>query len=432
MAPYNGSGSFTLAESAFVPSTPISSSAMNSDLSDIATNGLSNAVTKDGQTTITGPFKGANGSVGVPMYSFASDTNTGMYRHGSDELGFATGGSLGGYFGSDQKLNLTVALVVPAGSLAVAALANGTANRLYGTDGSGVIHEITPSTGLTLSGSTLTAVAQLPMGYINSCTASNGTDATNDINFSVGVCRDSTNAVNITLPVLAGKQLDANWAVGANAGMRNSAVGIANGTYHLYAVATAAGIVSGTADIYAYAGVAGTNPDSSASIATVITALQAETGGSAYLYARRIASILRESATIVPFTQRGNYFLRNTISADISANNPGSSAVTRTLSIPVGLNLFVDTLLTVTNATAANNTYALLSDLASVDQTPSAALSQVGDVATLAGGQTHASVPVSLWTNTSAQIRSRLSFSDATVSININTRGWTDPRGTNA
>ncbi len=90
--PYNGSGTFTLAESAFVPNTPISSAAMNSDLSDIATNGLTNAVTKDGQTTITGPFKGANGSVGAPMYSFSSDTNTGMYRIGADNIGISAGG----------------------------------------------------------------------------------------------------------------------------------------------------------------------------------------------------------------------------------------------------------------------------------------------------------------------------------------------------
>lgn len=87
--PFNGSGSFTLAEAAFVPNTPISSSAMNSDLSDIATNGLSNAVTKDGQTTITGPFKGASGSVGLPMYSFAADTDSGMYRIGANNLGIS-------------------------------------------------------------------------------------------------------------------------------------------------------------------------------------------------------------------------------------------------------------------------------------------------------------------------------------------------------
>lgn len=87
--PFNGSGTFTLAEAAFVPNTVISSTVMNSDLSDIATNGLTNAVTKDGQTTITGAFKGFSGSVGLPMYSFSADTDSGMYRIGANNIGLS-------------------------------------------------------------------------------------------------------------------------------------------------------------------------------------------------------------------------------------------------------------------------------------------------------------------------------------------------------
>lgn len=87
--PYNGSGTFTLAQAAFVPSTPISSSAMNSDLSDIATNGLTNAITKDGQTTITGALKGASGSVGAPSYSFSADLDSGWYRIGANNIGIS-------------------------------------------------------------------------------------------------------------------------------------------------------------------------------------------------------------------------------------------------------------------------------------------------------------------------------------------------------
>lgn len=84
--PRNGSGTATLAEAPFVPGTVISSSAMNSDLSDIA-NMLTGSVASDGQTTITGPFKGASGSVGLPMYSFSADTDSGMYRIGANNLG---------------------------------------------------------------------------------------------------------------------------------------------------------------------------------------------------------------------------------------------------------------------------------------------------------------------------------------------------------
>src|SRR5262249_54086200 len=39
-----------------------------------------------------------------------------------------------------------------------------------------------------------------PRGYIAGCILSNGTDATNDIDFTAGTCRDSTNAVDIVLP----------------------------------------------------------------------------------------------------------------------------------------------------------------------------------------------------------------------------------------
>ncbi len=90
--PRNGAGSFSLAEPAFVPNTPISSSAMNSDLSDIAS-ALTTSIASDGQTTITGALKGASGSVGSPSYSFAADLDTGLYRIGANNLGIAVGGT---------------------------------------------------------------------------------------------------------------------------------------------------------------------------------------------------------------------------------------------------------------------------------------------------------------------------------------------------
>ena len=143
-----------------------------------------------------------------------------------------------------------------------------------------------------------------PRGYIDGCALSNNaTDTTNDIDIAAGICRDSTNAVDIELSAITGKQLDANWAAGGSAGMRNSAAGIADGTYHLYAVRTAA---SATGDIYAYAGVAGTDPDSAAAISTMLTALQAETGGGSYAYARRIGSIIRSTS----FCLRLRYWMK--------------------------------------------------------------------------------------------------------------------------
>lgn len=38
---------------------------------------------------------GVDGAVGTPSYSFESDTNTGMYRHGASQIGFVAGGVTG-------------------------------------------------------------------------------------------------------------------------------------------------------------------------------------------------------------------------------------------------------------------------------------------------------------------------------------------------
>lgn len=252
---------------------------------------------------------------------------------------------------------------------------------------------------------------RLPRGYIDGCILSNGTDTTNDINIAAGVCRDSTNAVDITVAAMSGKQLDANWAAGAAAGMRNSGAGIANTTYHIYAVAKA----DGTQDIYAH---------TSTTVATVITALQAETGGEDYLYARRIGSILRESAAIVQFVQHGDYFERSSIANDVELVAPGTSAVTQTLSVPSGIVVDATVLCSLTIAGAAS--IMLLSSLSATDETPT---SNRATIHNSAGNTTQAGGLVRVKTNTSRQIRSRNNVSDASITTRISTRGWYDYRG---
>jgi hypothetical protein len=48
----------------------------------------------EGNIAPSGNIYGPNGSAGAPTYNFSSDTNTGMYRVGSDQLGFSTGGAV--------------------------------------------------------------------------------------------------------------------------------------------------------------------------------------------------------------------------------------------------------------------------------------------------------------------------------------------------
>lgn len=263
--------------------------------------------------------------------------------------------------------------------------------------------------------------SSMPRGYLDGCILSNGTDTTNDINFAAGKCRDSTDTVDITCAAMAGKQLDANWAAGAAAGMRNSGAGIANTTYHLYSVAKA----DGTQDYYAH---------TSTTVATVITALQAETGGSAYIYARLIGSIVRASATILQFVQDGDIFQLKTPVLDLPLGTiaSGAGGTTVTLgSVPTGIRLLAHFNASMVHA-ASSTELIYFSDLSCADVAPSASVAPLSTIGLALGGGAVTSIllnaAMSIRTNTSSQIRGRSLNAQAVI---IATTGWTHPRGQN-
>jgi hypothetical protein len=270
--------------------------------------------------------------------------------------------------------------------------------------------------------------SNLPRGYIDGCILSNGTDATNDINITAGKCRDSTDAVDIVVSAnTSGKQLDANWAAAAttNSGMRNSAAGIANGTYHIYAARTAA---SSAATIYAYAGVAGTDPDSAAAIATMLTALQAESGGTDYIYARRIGSIVRESAAVAGFVQIGDEFLRTTPVLS-SSTAPTTTVALYALNVPLGLKVKADFNAFISRAGSSARVYVSSPDVIAVDPSTSAAPG-VNLADADSGNTSQAGAAFSVWTNRSGEVRIE---AEANISSAIVvTTGWTDRRGKDA
>lgn len=260
--------------------------------------------------------------------------------------------------------------------------------------------------------------SRLPRGYIDGCVLSNGTDATNDINIAAGVCRDSTNAVDITVPAISGKQLDANWAAGGAAGMRNSGAGITDTTYHIYAVRTAA---SATADIYAH---------TSTTVATVLTALQAETGGSDYVYARRIGSIVRLSNAIVPFIQVGEQFVLSpplNVTVSTAFDNTQRNYA---LPIPTGLSLLADVYVwgevsgTLASIVVGHPSVTFASPT-NTSGSPTAVGSGVSNVASLPAQTRHL-----CRTDTSAQIAVRANAECTDWDIYV--FGWMDQRGRDA
>ena len=265
----------------------------------------------------------------------------------------------------------------------------------------------TNTTQLATTAFTQQAVAAgaLPPGHLFGLTvANNVTDATNDIDVSAGSARDSTNAVGMVLAAALTKRLDANWAAGTNQGMRYSGAAIANGTYHIYLVAKAAG-----ADVDVYA-------DASASEATVLAHLQAETGGSAYLYVRRIFSIVRASAAIRPFVHYGATVLWSSPVADIS-EPPSTTAALKTLSVPLGI--VVAPIVSLFLSIDGN------ARISSPSQADVSANNNSGQFRS--GGSAQQSIPPGYYTNTSAQLRLRCDVTTGTVGIN--TQGYVDHRG---
>jgi hypothetical protein len=229
--------------------------------------------------------------------------------------------------------------------------------------------------------------------------SNNATDATNDIDIAVGVCVDSTNSVFIENTTAAlTKRLDAAWSVGDNGGFLDTG-SIANGTYHVYAIYRAD---TGVSDV-----IASTNASSPTLPAN-------------YTHYRRIGSILRESAAIVPFVQDGDIFLRAT-AVQSSASTVGTTAVLVTCNVPIGIKVLVKTRITCPSG-ATNVIMVTSPDM--TDVAPGAAYN------TNPGydlGSTATTYRDDIRTNTSGQIRLRAG--GASQSYAVYTLGWTDRRG---
>lgn len=148
--PFNGSGVFTLAEPAFVADTPISSAAVNSDLSDIA-DGLSLCLTNDGQSMMTGQIKAFAGTLAAPGYAWATDLDTGRYRSSANAMADVCGGiAIVQYTTTLVTFPLAVTVVgtltVPDESFTYAKIQDVSAtDKVLGrsSSGAGVIEEIT-------------------------------------------------------------------------------------------------------------------------------------------------------------------------------------------------------------------------------------------------------------------------------------------------
>lgn len=244
-------------------------------------------------------------------------------------------------------------------------------------------------------------------GFLFGLTLSNNAgDATNDIDIAAGAARDGTDGDTMIGAAIT-KQLDAAWAVGTNAGGRDTGA-IADGTWHVWLIKR---VDTGVVDVlFSLSATAPTMPTN-------------------YTLKRRIGSVVRAAGALRAFKQDGDRFRWVTPVSTINATNPGTAAVTRVLSVPTGLVLWADIVVQVANVTTGQ-IFTLITALDETDRVPNAA---TGDL-TLASGTTTGTgsqfaANILIKTDTSAQVRSRLSASGASDVLNITTFGWVDTRG---
>jgi hypothetical protein len=244
-------------------------------------------------------------------------------------------------------------------------------------------------------------------GHIGGLTlANNSGDATNDIDISAGEATDNGVAVCMQLSSAITKRSDAGWTVGTGNGWLDTGT-IGNNWYHVFLIR---------------------RPDTGVVDSLLSLSATSPTMPTSYTQKRRIGSILRSGGAIVAFSQVGEDFLWIDPPLDVNANNPGTSAVTRTLSVPTGVKVIAH--MNVRTGGDTTSRFVYISSLDVNDEAPSgtaAPLATFG-IGALGSGVAEAGF-ASVRTDTSGQVRTRIEASSVNVDLRIATLGWTDSRG---
>lgn len=265
---------------------------------------------------------------------------------------------------------------------------------------------------VAITGGTIAGIVLNPRGHIAGLTLSNNATATK-LDVAAGSCRDSTNVTDITLsaPIVAGLiQTSGAWAAGDTQNKLDTGARANSTWYHVWAI----------------------KKDSDGSGEFLFSlSVSAPTMPSGYTYKRRIGSVKTDgSGNIISFVQDGDYFTWLAAILDVDATNPGTSAVSRTLTVPTGVNVFA-LINVITVGWASNGPHCLVSDLTFTDVAPSTSAAPLynAGIGGLASGSFYGQMTIR--TNTSAQIRTRQGSSGNGEAVRIATVGWFDTRGRN-
>lgn len=283
-----------------------------------------------------------------------------------------------------------------------------------GLNGAGTVASVEPGTGILVDNTDPTAPVVsvdpdfvLPTkGHIYGLTLSNNaTDVTNDIDIAAGEATSSDGTTLIVLATAITKRLDAAWAVGSgNGGLDTGS--IANGTYHVHLIL---------------------RPDTGVEDVLFSLSATAPTLPANYTKFRRIGSILRESAAIVPFQQFGDLFIRNTAVLSNNSTSNISTLTLTTLNVPTGI--VVEPILS--GYYKQNGSGQIDVGIASVHPGPVAGPEFYIGLSTIASQIVAYNFSAAVLTDTAAQIYlKRWLQSGATLNFfTLYTQGWRDARG---
>ena len=258
----------------------------------------------------------------------------------------------------------------------------------------------------------ITGSIEVNRGYIDGIITSQAADPDHDITFGTGICRDADNSVTIELSSTITKQIDVPWVAGNNQGGFPSALTLTAFTgYHLFLIKNP---TSGVVD---------------AGFDTSITATNLLADATGFTKYRRVGAVRANvSVNIYGYIQIGDHFVYTPSIQDIDMH-PGTGEETHTIQLaPNGIKSLVDVSICFQRPDSAGDTFYLAGGGDDTLVTPS---SDQLDARTL-GDARFASVDKFLLTNTSQEVKTRQSDSNASAIVSIQVHGWIDPRGKDA
>lgn len=255
------------------------------------------------------------------------------------------------------------------------------------------------------SGSLPTARLGLLRGYLSGLGLSGGGSTTLTIALGIACSDDVTTMMSLGSTYT---KTFAAWAVGTAAGGLDTGAIAANTWYHVFEIQ---------------------RTDTNVVDVLISLSATAPTFPANYTKKRRIGSIKTDATpNIIAFIQDGDTFQWLTLAQDIASVNPGTAAVTCTMSTPLGVR--VEGVFQISALASATLIDISISDLSVTDEGPGV----VGATASLEIITATQAVVANqrVFTNTSSQIRSRSGTTGADLTFYISTRGWVDRRGRDA